>query len=172
MESKIQIREVIFPEELTDIASIVLNSFVTEINGHIKELEGTDITNHDKFYEFYYDRVEAGVPFVIYVAELGGEIIGASGGCVDEHHWGNEKWGSEDFWFVKKEHRGGKTGLILFNKLIDWFKENGAKRIHMTHYTWNPKVENFYNKKGFKPFEVSYVYEVEPSHVDGKYYGA
>ena len=43
---------------------------------------------------------------------------------------------------------------------MDWFKKNKAKRIQMTHYTWNPKIEKFYDKKGFKPFEVSYVYKV------------
>ena len=73
---------------------------------------------------------------------------------------GNDKWGAEDFWFVKKEHRGSKAGLLLFNKLIDWFKSMKADRIQMTHYTWNPKIEHFYRKKGFEPFETCYVYKV------------
>ena len=157
--SKVRIRRA-NPKELMDVASIVLDSFVSEINSNIKELEGTDVTNKNKFYNFYYDRAKAKIPFVIYIAELNDEIIGAAGGCVDEHHWGNEKWGAEDFWFVKKEYRGSKAGLLLFKKLMDWFKKNKAKRIQMTHYTWNPKIEKFYDKKGFKPFEVSYVYKV------------
>ena len=157
--AKVRIRRV-KPEELMDVANIVLDSFVTEINDNIKELEGTNVTNKDKFYNFYYDRAISRTPFVIYIAELNDEIIGAAGGAVREHHWGNEKWGSEDFWFVKKEHRGSKAGLLLFNKLMDWFKNNQAERIQMTHYTWNPKIKDFYEKKGFKPFEMCYVYKV------------
>jgi hypothetical protein len=43
---------------------------------------------------------------------------------------------------------------------MDWFEKSGAERIHMTHYCWNPKVAKFYERKGFKPFETSYVREV------------
>ena len=43
---------------------------------------------------------------------------------------------------------------------MEWFKNNNAKRIQMTHYTWNPKIKDFYKKKGFKTFEVCYVYKV------------
>ena len=157
---KVKIREAM-PEDLMKVADIVLGSFVSEINENIKELEGPEITNKEKFYMSYYQRARNNVPFVIYLAELNDEIIGAAGGNVSEHHWGNEKWGSEDFWFVKKEHRGSKAGILLFNKLMDWFKDNQAKRIHMTHYTWNPKIEDFYKKQGFKPFEVCYVKNIE-----------
>lgn len=157
--SKVRIR-MAKPEELMDIADIVLDSFVSEINGNIKELEGTDVTDRDKFYNFYVERAQARIPFVIYVAELNDKIIGIAGGSVSEHHWGDELWGAEDFWFVKKEHRGSKAGIMLFEKLMEWFKNNNAKRIQMTHYTWNPKIKDFYKKQGFKPFEVCYVYKV------------
>ena len=43
---------------------------------------------------------------------------------------------------------------------MEWFKNNNAKRIQMTHYTWNPGIKDFYKKQGFKPFEVCYVYKV------------
>ena len=147
-------------DDFEAISSIVLDSFVSEIHGNIKELEDTNITDYNKFCEFYCSRSEANIPFVIYIAEVNDKIIGAASGAVDEHHWGSEKWGSEDFWFVKKEYRGSKAGLLLFDKLMNWFKENNAKRIHMTHYTWNPTIKDFYEKRGFKPFEVSYVYKV------------
>ena len=53
--SKLRIRRA-KPEDLMDIADIVLDSFVSEINGNIKELEGTDVANKDKFYNFYVQR--------------------------------------------------------------------------------------------------------------------
>ena len=147
-------------EEIMNIAAIVLDAFVGETNKHISNLEKSSECNHNKFYNFYLERAKSKTPFVIYIAELNNEIIGIAGGAVAEHPWSNIKWGSEDFWFVKKEHRGSKAGLLLFNKLMDWFKKNKAERIHMTHYTWNNKVEKFYTKKGFVPFETSYVYKV------------
>ena len=157
--SKIRIRRA-KPEELMDIADIVLDSFVSEIHGHIKELEGTNITNKDKFYNFYVKRAMAKTPFVIFVAEVNDAIIGVAGGAISEHHWGNDVWGCEDFWFVDKKHRGSKAGIMLFEKLMEWFKDKKVERIQMTHYTWNPKIKDFYEKKGFKPFEVCYVYKV------------
>ena len=92
--------------------------------------------------------------------DLIGKVVGVAGGSITEHHWGNSLWGNEDFWIIKKEYRKGKTGLKLFNMLMKWFKDNGATRICMTHYSWNPKVGDFYEKKGFKPYEVNYVKEV------------
>ena len=157
--AKIRVRRA-KPEELMNIADLVLDSFVSEIHGHIKELEGTNITNRDKFYNFYVQRALSKTPFVIYLAELNNKIIGIAGGSINEHHWGNDLWGSEDFWFVDKKHRGSKAGAMIFEKLMRWFKKNNAKRIQMTHYTWNPNIKDFYEKKGFKPFEVCYVYKV------------
>ena len=148
------------PEDLINIASIVIDSFTNETNKHINDLEKPSECNHQKFCNSYVERAKSRIPFVIYIAELNNEIVGIAGGVVDEHPWSNIRWGSEDFWFVKKEHRGSRAGLLLFNKLMDWFKKNKAQRIHMTHYTWNNKVEKFYTKKGFVPFETSYVYKV------------
>ena len=148
------------PKDMKSVARIVLDNFVTEINNNIKELEGKEIANYDKFFEYYYTKSQYNIPFAIYIAEINDKIIGVSGGSVDEHHWGNETWGVEDFWFVKKEYRGGRAGLLLFKKLMSWFKKYKADRICMTHYTWNPKVEKFYNKMGFKPYEINYVKEM------------
>ena len=147
-------------KDLPEVANLVLNEFVKETHSHIKELETADNTSHNKFLEDYIWRAENSLPSIVYVAKEGNKIIGAAGGSVSEHHWSSIKWGSEDFWFVKKEHRKGKTGLKLFNKLMNWFESNGADRISMTHYSWNPKVRKFYERKGFKPFEVNYVKEV------------
>ena len=148
------------PEDLINIASIVIDSFTNETNKHINDLEKPSECNHQKFCNSYVERAKSRIPFVIYIAELNNEIVGIAGGVVDEHPWSNIRWGSEDFWFVKKEHRGIRAGMLLFNKLLYWFKKNKAQRIHMTHYTWNDKVEKFYTKKGFIPFETSYVYKV------------
>ena len=157
---KINIRKASI-NDLEQVSKVVLEAFVSEINGNIKELEDKAVTNQAKFFNYYREMNLSNIPNIIYIAELDNKIIGVAGGNIHKHHWGDSIWGSEDFWFVKKEYRGSKAGLLLFNKLIEWFKNNGAERIQMTHYTWNPKVEDFYRAKGFKPFEINYVYKVK-----------
>ena len=147
-------------KELPQIADLVLSEFVGEIHGHIEELESSNDASSTKFIEDYIYRAEERIDSIIYVAKDGDKVIGAAGGSITEHHWSSVKWGNEDFWFVKKEYRKGKTGLKLFNLLMKWFEDNGADKICMTHYSWNPKVSKFYKKKGFKPFEINYVKEV------------
>ena len=40
---------------------------------------------------------------------------------------------------------------------MDWFKDMNVDKIQMMHYSWNPKVGDFYKRKGFVPFELSYI---------------
>tara|TARA_R100000808_G_C2110295_1_gene124591 strand:- start:388 stop:870 length:483 start_codon:yes stop_codon:yes gene_type:complete len=157
--AKLRIRRAKF-EELDKIAPILLDTFLGEINDNIKELESPDDVSYNKFHNYYLDKALNNIPFVIYVAEIDDEIIGVASGSVEEHHWTNYMWGTEDVWFVKKEHRRGKAGIKLFDKLMEWFKSNKAQRIQMTHYTWNPGIKDFYDKQGFKPYEICYVYKV------------
>ena len=162
MKNKVIISKIKTLNELKEVGRIVIESFASEIHSHIPELEnGGDVENVIKFVKRYTSRIKSKVPFIIYIAELNEQIIGIAGGKLGTQPYAtDELWGCEDFWYVKKEHRGGRAGILLFNKLIKWFKDNGAKRIQMTHYTWNPKVAQFYAKKGFKPFEINYVYKV------------
>tara|TARA_Y100001963_G_scaffold135798_1_gene197699 strand:+ start:80 stop:556 length:477 start_codon:yes stop_codon:yes gene_type:complete len=141
------------------VANVVLETFLEEIHNGNDQLEST--ASKEKFIEMYKQRIQRNVPTIIYIAEQDGEIIGVAGGSVSTHIWSyTSKWGTEDFWFVKKQYRGSKAGAMLFDKLINWFKKAGANRIMMTHYTWNPSIEKYYIKKGFVPFETNYVYKV------------
>ena len=141
------------------VASVVLETFLEEIHNGNDQLEST--ASKDKFISMYDQRLQNDIPSVIYIAENNNKIIGVAGGSVSNHIWSHtSKWGSEDFWFVKKEHRGSKAGAMLFDKLMDWFKRNDANRILMMHYTWNPNLEKYYRKNGFVPFETNYVYKV------------
>lgn len=145
--------------EIPLVANIVLETFLEEIHDGNDQLEST--ASKDKFINMYDQRLQNNIPSVIYIAEKNSVIIGVAGGSVNNHIWSHtSKWGSEDFWFVKKEHRGSKAGSMLFDKLMDWFKKNDANRILMMHYTWNPNIEKYYLKKGFVPFETNYVYKV------------
>lgn len=144
--------------ELPRIGKLVLGEFVSETHSHIPELESSNDISIDDFCTDFKSRIDRDIPTAIFVAEKGGDIIGAAAGSVSRHRWAKEQtWGSEDFWYVRKEDRGSPVGIKLFNKLMEWFEKNDADRIHMTHYHWNEKVSKFYDRKGFKPYEISYV---------------
>ena len=129
--------------DIPKVANVVLETFLEEIHSGNDQLEST--ASKDKFIQMYKDRLKLNIPTVIYVAKDNNNIIGVAGGSVSNHIWSHtSKWGSEDFWFVKKEYRGSRAGGMLFDKLIEWFKKAGANRIMMTHYTWNPEISKYY----------------------------
>ena len=157
-QSMIQITKAT-PEDMYDVADMIVCSFGEETIGKIKELEDFSSKGGSrfKFILRYIVSLKDGEPYVCYVAKKGDEVIGASAGYTQTYQWGYQLWGTEDFWYVKKEHRSGRTGLLLYDKLMDWFKEMKVDKIQMMHYTWNPQVGEFYKRKGFVPFELSYV---------------
>jgi len=159
---KLKIRMAI-PHELDQVADLILDNFVDEIHEGNDILEGRESTSKKKFIKQFLMKWKNKVPFAIFVAELDGELIGAAAGTISQHHWGTSVWGKEDFWYVKKEHRGGKVGILLFDKLIGWFKTAKVSRISMSHYSWNPGIEKFYTNRGFVPYETAYVYKVKES---------
>ena len=146
------------PDDMYDVANLIIGSFGDETTGKIKEL-GSAKKSGSKFLFIarYIESLKNRDPYVCYVAKKDGELIGASAGYTQLYQWGHQLWGTEDFWYVKKEHRSGKTGLLLYNKLMDWFKDMNVYKIQMMHYSWNPKVGDFYKRKGFVPFELSYI---------------
>ena len=146
------------PEDMYDVADMIVRSFGEETTAIIKELgDAKKEGSRFKFILRYIVSLKDGEPYVCYVAKKDDEVIGASAGYTQTYQWGYQLWGIEDFWYVKKEYRSGKTGLQLYNKLMGWFKEMKVDKIQMMHYTWNPKVGEFYERNGFVPFELSYV---------------
>lgn len=144
-------------KDLLGVAKLILNNFVKEINKNIPELESEKDANQKKFLLFYLGMYKKRTPHCVFVAKDGDEIVGASGGHVNIHHWGNSVWGIEDYWFIKKKYRNGKEGKILYEKLQSWFKKVGVERISMTHYSWSPYIGEFYKKDGYVPYDINYV---------------
>ena len=150
------------PEDMYDVADMIVRSFGEETTANIKELgDAKKKGSRFMFIARYIDSLKNREPYMCYVAKKNDEVIGASAGYTHSYQWGYQLWGTEDFWYVKKEHRSGRAGLLLYNKLMDWFEEMKVDKIQMMHYTWNPKVGEFYKRKGFVPFELSYVKNVK-----------
>lgn len=152
----IEIREANY-EELVEVAEMVLTTFLGETNSHIPELEHPNEGSYKMFVQYYTNMAKLGMRHCVYIAFKDGKMIGLAGGHIKTHPWGTTPWGIEDYWFVLKEYRKDKVGILLFDKLIQWFEDNGAEKINMIHYDWNPTVKDFYLKKGFVPYERSYV---------------
>ena len=146
------------PEDMYKVADLIIGSFGDETTEKIKELGSAKKSgSRFLFIARYIDSLKNRDPYICYVAKKDDEIIGASAGYTHSYQWGYQLWGTEDFWYVKKEYRSGKTGFLLYNKLMDWFKEMDVDNDQMMHYSWNPKVGEFYKRKGCVPFELSYI---------------
>lgn len=148
------------PDDWIDV-SILLQDFHAEVYENIPEM--MEVYSRLKVVLSYMNMAERDIPFAIFLAYDGDSLIGMSGGKMTTHNWMKTRWGIEDFWFVKEEYRNGKNnvGIKLYNKLINWFKENGAEKISMTRFTFAENIDKFYRKKGFVPYEITYVKDVK-----------
>lgn len=147
------------PDDWVDI-SIMLQEFHVELYENIPEM--MEVYSKIKTVLYNLQMAESKNPFITYLAFDNDELIGMASGKVHTHNWMRTLWGTEDYWFVKKEYRNGKdsVGIKLFNKLINWFEANGAEKICMSRFTFADNIDSFYKKKGFTPYEIAYVKNV------------
>lgn len=68
---------------------------------------------------------------VVFVADIGGEVVGAmAGGIVDQ--WFNHELVAYDYSiFVEPSHRHGITALRLVRAFVEWARLKGATRVEM-----------------------------------------
>jgi RimJ/RimL family protein N-acetyltransferase len=68
---------------------------------------------------------------------------------------------SELAWWVDEEYRGTRGSIELIYAYEEWARRVGAKHITMALLPslTNPKVENYYEKMGYKKTETSYIKE-------------
>lgn len=97
---------------------------------------------------------------VVFVAERGTELLGFIGGIVTPHFFNPEiKTLAEMFWWVAKEHRGSRAGLLLLNHFISW-GEVTADWITVSLETQSPVREQCLTKRGFRCTDRAYLREV------------
>lgn len=83
----------------------------------------------DKSANFLHDLING--HGVIFVAEVGGEVVGGmAGGIVDQ--WFNNDLMAYDYsLFIDPAKRSGITAIRLIRTFIEWARIKGAKQIHM-----------------------------------------
>jgi len=97
---------------------------------------------------------------VVFVAERGTELHGFIGGIITPHFMNPTiKTIAEMFWWVAKEHRGSRAGLLLLNEFIA-FGEKNADWITVSLENRSPVHEKCLLKRGFIGQERSYLREV------------
>jgi RimJ/RimL family protein N-acetyltransferase len=90
-----------------------------------------------------FDRAVTGDDAVVFVADAGGEIVGAvyaglSGGVADLGM------------FVVAGHRGGGVGRALLEAVIDWARVAGAHKVSLAAWPTNHPAIGLYARYGFR----------------------
>lgn len=113
------------------------------------------ITSWQKFYELNIGRIW------VYENEDTNEILGTIACLIYPDLYDGELVAQELFWYVEP-NAGFKSALELYHKLEDWAHTKGAKRLNMAcvcnkHMA---SLRRFYEKRGFRPVDVSYFKEL------------
>ena len=91
----------------------------------------------------------------IWIAVVDGRIVGDIGMCLMLHPWNGILTASEFFWFVDKEHRGGRAAALLYARAERWAREEGAHAIQMISLVGGGvDVPRLYRKRGFRRIET------------------
>jgi GNAT superfamily N-acetyltransferase len=105
--------------------------------------------------------------YLVLLSEDAGKIVGILVGQIYLGHplVQHSKVAVELFWYVKPEHRGRKSFLMvdLYEK---WAMENGATHICMSlldneHKT---KLDRIYRAKGYSPMETQYMKVIDNAY--------
>jgi GNAT superfamily N-acetyltransferase len=101
--------------------------------------------------------------YVLFGAFDGDRCVGGLGGMISKHPYTlDTMMGYEHFWFVYKEYRKSGVGKRLINAFQAWLKEKGVKYMIMVYIHGGPseKMNEFYIKEGFLPFESQMIKEL------------
>ena len=94
------------------------------------------------------------------IIESGDKLVGIISGAVVDMPAGGKKVYQELVWYVLASHR--RYGIKLLNTLEEKCKKEGIDSIIMSlmQNSKSNKLENFYNKRGFRLVEKQYIKQV------------
>ena len=93
----------------------------------------------------------------VFVAEKGGEILGALGSITAPDLHNGEMTAIETFWFTARRHRG--VGVPLLDAFEKRAEENDCDKTAMVHLadSMPDRLERFYQRRGYKLAEKHYI---------------
>ncbi len=137
-------------EDLFDLA-VLGKQFVREAKQN-----GYKLTfNQEKFTTSFLSVVDNS-DYLYLVYEIEGEAVGFFLGAVFQPLFSNDLLAVEMFWWVEKEHRGGRNSLKLLSTFEDWSREKGASEVSVSDLQGVKDLDKLYKKLGYTKSEVTY----------------
>jgi GNAT superfamily N-acetyltransferase len=65
--------------------------------------------------------------------------------------------------FVREHLRGQGVGGLLVDAFVDWAKQRGAARLHVTAYAANEAAVGLYRSRGFAPLSITLTHDLNPT---------
>lgn len=113
--------------------------------------------NEEHFFNFWTGLLASNVGafYVTYADD--DSLSGVMGALFWPDGFSGQMTGAESFWFVRKEHRSGRTGLRLFQAFEDECKRRECKMNLMIHLEVEgmrgDALSEFYKRRGYTPAE-------------------
>jgi hypothetical protein len=93
---------------------------------------------------------------VIFVSEVGGEVVGFLAGAIQPSIISHTKIAIELAWFVNKRARGAAMAIKLVESFEGWAEDNGAEWVTMSDIPSISDLAPLYSKLGYSLTEKAY----------------
>ena len=137
-----------------DVSAIL--QLINELAAFEKEPDAVEVTENELLqYGF------GGNPlYTCFVAEVEGKVEGMALVYYRFSTWKGRTVHLEDL-IVRENKRGTGLGSALYKKVIDFAKEQGAKRTEWVVLDWNKPAIEFYERSGAKVFKDWYTVQMD-----------
>ncbi|MGD9682609.1 MAG: GNAT family N-acetyltransferase [Candidatus Obscuribacterales bacterium] len=98
-----------------------------------------------------------GLKGIVLVALKGSEAVGMIVAMADYPPMSSDLMSTELAWWIEPEHRKSRRSLLLFETYEAWAKKIGCKYIHSAYLEGSTELTSFYNRKGYKKVETSFL---------------
>lgn len=115
-------------------------------------------------YSWNSDKMEADVDHILTSPDHGvilldfkGEPVGLLAFTAAEMPFTGKIIGFELAWFVEREHRRGRTALMMVKRYEEILKEVGVKTAALSDITGLKPLDKLYTRMGYKKMETMYI---------------
>ena len=96
----------------------------------------------------------------VWLSEIGGEIVGICAAVIYPMYFSPTNVAAQElWWWLAPAARGSGAAQLMFKKIEEWAKDNGATALFMValHDDNVERMAKLYGRAGLKPMERSYV---------------
>ena len=137
-----------------DVPAIL--QLINELAVFEKEPDAVEVTEKDlEHYGFGENPL-----FTCFIAEINGKVEGMALIYYRFSTWKGRTIHLEDL-IVREKMRGTGLGSALYKKVIEFAKEQGAKRTEWVVLDWNTPAIDFYERSGAKVFKDWYTVQMD-----------